>query len=298
MLKQILFFEKFLLTFTVKLKNMEPKIISLSLKSGQKLFAWYMAPDSSPKAVICLSHGWGEHSLRYKHWGQKFAENGYAFFAWDHIGHGQSDGQRGHIKGYKVFMEEIDKVLVKAGQTFPGIPLVLYGHSMGGNIVLNFALTRTNPFNLLIATSPWLQLYTPASPALKALVTVLNAAWPSFPITAPLKPEKISHIPEIVAQYPIDPLNHSKITPKLYKVIIDAGEYALEHAHELTKKTLILHGDADEVTSFDKSSEFAAKAPNCSFIPWKDMFHELHNETVQDEVFHMIKEWISGNLEG
>ena len=281
----------------MKICTMELKEFKISLNSGEKLFAWYAAPASSPQAVICLSHGWGEHSLRYKHWAQRFVDSGYAFLSWDQYGHGQSDGQKGHVKDYEVFMESIDKALNIASEKFPGAPVVLYGHSMGGNTAINFAIRHNNPFNLLVATSPWLRLATPAPAALKVLVKVLNVIWPSFPITAPLEAEKISHIPEEVEKYKTDPLNHSKITPRLYKVIVESGDYAIEHAAEIKKTMLLLHGDADEVTSFDKSSELAVKAPNCSFIPRKGMFHELHNETLQEEVFKMIKEWISGNLE-
>jgi alpha-beta hydrolase superfamily lysophospholipase len=276
---------------------MEIKETSLTLKTGEKLFAWYMSPSSTPKAVVCLSHGWGEHSMRYKHWAEKFVDSGYAFFAWDHIGHGKSDGQRGHVKNYKVFLESIDLALISIGQTFPGIPIVLYGHSMGGNIAINFAIRRTNPFNLLVATSPWLQLYEPTPAALKIAVKILNVVWPSLGLSTPLKAEKISHIQEVVDGYVTDPLNHIKITPRLYTEIVNAGEYAVKNAHAINKPMLLLHGDADRVTMFDKSAELASKAPNCSFIPWKDMYHELHNETVQDEVFNMIIEWISGNLE-
>ncbi len=65
-----------------------------------KLFAWHVSPESAPKALILLVHGYGEHSKRYLHWADRFVGNGYAFLAWDHIGHGHSDGQRGHIHNY------------------------------------------------------------------------------------------------------------------------------------------------------------------------------------------------------
>ena len=276
---------------------MEIKEFVLSLKSGEKLFAWYATPSASPRAVICLCHGWGEHSLRYKHWAERFTAHDYAFLTWDHFGHGQSEGKRGHVKNYSVFMEEVNLAINKANELFPSVPTVLYGHSMGGNIAINFALRESNPFRLLIATSPWLKL-TKKNPAiLNFAVKVLNVIAPGLKLEAPLNPEGICHDAEEVQRYKTDPLNHSKITPRLVTEIDKAGLFALDNIEKLAKPFLLVHGDADPVTSFEASAQLASKCQTCSFIPFKDMYHELHNEPVKEEVFNMIKEWLSGNIE-
>jgi acylglycerol lipase len=274
---------------------MEQKNITLTLKSGEKLFAWYIMPTRSPRAVICLCHGWGEHSLRYKHWAEKFVGQDYIFFSWDHIGHGQSEGKRGHVESMSVFLEEINLVINKVTELFRAVPIVLYGHSMGGNIAINFALKESNPFKLLVATSPWIQLTKKPSAFLKGLVKVLNSTLPALQISAPLNAQGISHIPEEVEKYKTDPLNHGKITPRLMTEISEGGEYALNHIHELSKPFLLVHGDADPITSYNSSFQLSKKCNTCSFIPFKDMYHELHNETMQDAVFNIIKEWLSGN---
>jgi acylglycerol lipase len=276
---------------------MEPKNISISLKTGEKLFAWYLNPERSPRAVILLCHGWGEHSLRYLHWAEKFIKQEYAFFSWDHIGHGQSEGRRGHIPSYQTFMEEVNLMINKANEIYPSAPVVLYGHSMGGNIAINFALRESNPFKLLIATSPWLRLTQKQSPILTALVKVLNKTFCGLQINAPLDANGISHIPEEVEKYKTDPLNHGKITPRLVTEIASAGEYALSNIHKLTKPFLLLHGDSDPIVSFEATSELHSKCSSCSFIPFGNMYHELHNETVKEDVFNIIKEWLSGNIE-
>lgn len=276
---------------------MEPTKISLTLGTGEKLFAWYLKPTRAPRAVICLCHGWGEHSLRYLHWAERFVWQEYAFLSWDHYGHGQSTGKRGHIPNLKVYMEEVNLAINKANEIYPGIPVVLYGHSMGGNIAINFALREINPFKLLIATSPWIRLAKKPAPFLNGLVNVLNKTLPGLPISAPLNANGISHIPEEVEKYKTDPLNHGKITPRLLTEITNSGEYALKNVGKIKKPFLLLHGDEDPITSFKASSEMSVKCNTCSFIPFKHMYHELHNDTYRDEVFNIIKEWISGNLE-
>jgi len=132
---------------------------------------------------------------------------------------------------------------------------------------------------------------------MKLLVKVLNRLAPGLQIAAPLDAAGISHVPEEVNKYKTDPLNHGKITPRLLTGISEAGEYALKHIGNLNKPFLLVHGDADPVTSFQASNQLFDSSKTCSFVPFKDMYHELHNETVRDEVFRMIKEWLSGNLE-
>lgn len=276
---------------------MEPKKISLQLQSGKNIFAWYVNPACTPRAIICLCHGWGEHSLRYIDWATQFVQNEYAFIAWDHYGHGQSEGKRGHIPNYNVFMEEINLVIKKANQLFPGTPLVLYGHSMGGNIAINFALKQSVHINLLIATSPWIELKNEPSKLMKGIVSILNRVAPALQLKAPLNAEGICHVKEEVKNYKTDPLNHGKITPRLLTEISNAGNYALKHISEFNKPFLLLHGDADPITSYKASVELLSKCKTCSFVPFSDMYHELHNETVKSEVFNVIKQWLAGNIE-
>ncbi|MFP4556556.1 MAG: lysophospholipase [Bacteroidales bacterium] len=276
---------------------MENKNIPFTLKSGENIFAWYMSPARSPRAIICLCHGWGEHSLRYKHWAEKFIKHDFAFLAWDHIGHGQSDGKRGHVNSYGDFMEEINLAINKANLLYPGVPVVLYGHSMGGNIAINFALRESNPFKLLVATSPWIELTNENPAILRGVIKVLNKTLPALSLNAPINANGISHIPEEVEKYKTDPLNHGKISPRLVTEISKAAKYAANNIESINKPFLMLHGDADPITSHKASADLASRCKTCSFIPFNNMYHELHNETAQDEVFCMIKEWLSGNLD-
>ena len=276
---------------------MEPKEINLKLKTGENIYAWHLSPHPSPLAVICLCHGWGEHSLRYKHWADNFAANGFGFFAWDHYGHGQSEGKQGHINEYGVFMEEIHLAMEKATMLFPNSPIVLYGHSMGGNIAINFALREFSPMSLLIATSPWLKLTKNSSGVMNLLVSFLNLVVPSLQIKAPVKAEDISHDPEIIESYRNDPLNHGKITPRLMHEMNMASQFAINNIERLKEPFLLIHGISDPITRYEESYKLSQRAPHCSFIPFKDMYHELHNETINKEVFRIINVWIRGNIE-
>lgn len=276
---------------------MIPTLTKWNNEHNELIWGWYVRSGAQPHSVICLVHGFGEHSMRYYSWGQKFVAEGFAFFSWDHAGHGQSDGQRGHIRNMEQFYNEIDAAIDMCSELFPGAPVTLYGHSMGGNIALNYAIRNPERINLLIATSPWLELAKPTPALLRSAVSLLNIALPRLSLKAPLDPKTITHVEEEVHKYATDKLNHAKITPRLLHTITTMGSYAMQHACSVKKPTLMLHGSADSVTSFRATSQTALTMENCSFIPWKDMYHELHHETVRNDVFAIILEWLNGNLE-
>lgn len=263
---------------------------------GNKLFAWHLLPVSEPKAIILMVHGHGEHSWRYMHWAKQFTYNGYAFFSWDHIGHGMSDGQPGHIRYYEQLLLEIDLAITKVTEQFPSSPIILYGHSMGGNIAINYAIRRTSSIKLLIATSPWIELTKPAPKHIEVLSRLMNVLLPFYPFRSPIKPEEISHVEEEVRKYATDPLNHNRITPRLYSAIFDAGIYALKHANRIKIPTLLMHGSADTITSPNATNLLAGSIPNATYIEWPDLFHEIHNEAQRIEIFNQIKDWIEKNL--
>lgn len=263
---------------------------------GYRLFAWHMLPVSQPKAVVLLVHGHGEHSWRYLHWAKLFAYCGYAFYSWDHVGHGMSDGQPGHIRRYERLLLEVDLAITKIREQFPDLPIILYGHSMGGNIALNYVIRRTSGVKLLIVTSPWIRLTNPNPHYIDMFLRAMNFIIPYYPYKSSVKPEAISHVAHEVRKYATDPLIHSRISPRLYISIKDAGEYALKNSTRIKIPVLLMHGGADAITSELATRAVADAIHSATYIEWPELFHELHNEVQRDEVFGRIKEWIEKHL--
>lgn len=263
---------------------------------GNKLFAWHMLPVSQPKAIVLLVHGHGEHSWRYMHWAKQFSYNGYAFFSWDHFGHGMSDGQPGHIRHYEQLLLEVDLAITKIKEQFPSLPIILYGHSMGGNIAINYAIRRDSNVKLLVVTSPWIELTYPAPRYIEILSRIMYSVLPFYPFKSPIKPEQISHVEEEVRKYATDPLIHSRITPRLYTSVVDAGLYALKNASRIKIPVLLMHGADDSITLPDATRRLAGRIPNAIYVEWPGLYHEIHNEAVRNEVFIQIKDWIEKYL--
>src|SRR5512142_2733677 len=136
---------------------MEIKEWSWKSSDGLDMYARQWAPSGTVKSSVVLVHGLGEHSARYDHVAAALGEGGVALLGFDLRGHGRSGGLRGHTPSYEALMDDITVFLGQAESRYPGLPRFLYGHSLGGNLVLNYTLRRKPTLHGVIATGPWLE---------------------------------------------------------------------------------------------------------------------------------------------
>ncbi len=254
-------------------------------------------PEGTVRAVIVLIHGLGEHIGRYQHVADMFCSNGYAVLGADHPGHGLSGGKRGHVDSYEDFMQEIDHLLAEAETRYPGKPQVLYGHSLGGSLVLYYALLRRPAIAGVISTGPAI---APAntSKALQKVAKVLSAIVPTMTINNGLVLEGLSHDKNVVAAYQKDPLNHPDISFRLGYELIANGDWILQHAGEFSLPLLLMQGEADKLVSPAATREFASRLTgNQVYKEWPGGYHELHNEPYKDQVFQVMLDWLKQLLD-
>lgn len=264
-------------------------------KAGTKLFAQTWEPDfNTDKPVIGLVHGLGEHSSRYKELPAALVNDGYKVISFDLRGHGKSEGKRGHISAYEDYMEDIARLLSEAKHHFSNSDLFLYGHSMGGNLVLNYALRFKPDIKGVIVTGPWLKLTSPPKPFIVKIAKLLDKVFPAFTTYNGIKPDELSHNEKNNVDAVKDDLLHPWITVHTYLELAEASCWALEHAAEFKYPLLILHGGSDKVTSPEGSIEFHKKAGEKSTIKiLDDLYHEIHKEPYKDEIFTAILDWLN-----
>jgi alpha-beta hydrolase superfamily lysophospholipase len=266
--------------------------------SNTQLFSCYWQPKTAPKAVVILVHGMGEHIGRYeKSVVPHLVKNGYAVVGYDQFGHGKTKGKRGHNPNFDAVLTCVTEVIIKSKKLFNGVSLFLYGHSMGGNVVLNYVLRRKHPFKGLIATSPFLQLaFQP--PALKlAIGKLLYKIAPGLTMSNELDANDISRIPEEVLAYVNDPLVHDKISPNYSIKFIETGQWALYHAQDLQVNTLLLHGTGDKIIDHKATKEFADKSNGKASIKlFEGAYHELHNDLCREKMLVTITDWLNSQL--
>lgn len=266
---------------------------------GASLFLREWKPESTDiKAVVCLVHGMGEHGDRYKHVAARFAEAGIALIALDQQGHGRSSGKRGHLPSLGAAASDAALMIEAAGQRHPGVPIFLYGHSMGGNVALNSALRLLPPIRGLILTSPWLRLAFKPNPVVEWVGRRLAAVLPTMHQSTGLNPADLFR-PGYDDAAPIveDPLCHTKITIQTYVEVTAGGEWALAHADQLHVPLLLMHGTSDRVTSLEASGILAGSlGKRCHFERWEGGYHELHNDLEGEDSIRTIINWLMDQL--
>lgn len=265
---------------------------NIRLSNGQVLRGFIKSPGENLRAVVILVHGRGEHIQRYSNWAGLFNEVMIGFAGVDLPGHGHSDGKRGHIRSYTLTDEMINILINECRKTFPGIPLFLYGHSLGGGIVLDYLLRHDPKVKGAIVTSPWLTLsFKPKESSVK-MANIMGSIFPALIQPAGLVVEHLSHDQKVVDAFKNDPLNHNKISLGLFHSAMSAASNALKVAASLNIPLLLMHGTDDLICSPEGSSEFASKTTMAELKLWDGGYHELHNEFFKYDVFNYILNWI------
>lgn len=265
---------------------------NVELKNKQILKGFIQGPGMDPSGVIVLVHGLGEHAGRYKEWAGKFANEKFALTALDLPGHGRSEGGRGKIRKYSDLYEMINILITTASRTFPGVPVYLYGHSMGGGVVLDYTLKFKPKIKAVISTSPSLKLSFEPPKSKILLAMVAKTIMPNLVQANGLAAEFLSHDKSEVDKYITDPLVHDKISAAYFAGITLSARYALANTDKLHVPALLIHGGEDKICSPEGSREFAAKTNMAHLHIWEEGYHELHNETFREEVFKYIMGWI------
>ena len=259
---------------------------------GISVYGFWSEVDA-PEAVVVLIHGFGEHSGRYlQQVVPFFNRHRFCVMGFDLVGHGRTSGRRGHCSGYEQLMGLVGHAVQSARRHCPDTPLLLFGHSMGGNLALNFVLRGYGSPEGLIASSPYLRLaFRP--PAWKwNLGKVLQKLAPSVTFPAGLDPKGISRDPAEVRAYTSDPLVHDRVSPNYSFPVIEAGEWAVANAGSLRVPALILHGAADPIIDPQGSRDFHEKAPGTNLVVIPGGYHELHHDLDRDRYFEAIDTWL------
>lgn len=260
---------------------------------GLGLYAWLRDSRTRPKGVVAHVHGIGEHSRRYDHLTAYWQERGYASAGFDLRGHGRSAGRRGHTPSYGALMDDIATFLDFVAEAYADVPTTLYGHSMGGNLVLNYALRRQPLLAAVIASSPYLRLTFEPARWMRRGAALLARIAPSISVRTRIDMHDLSRDPEVVRRCEADPLVHERITLSFFTQAHAAAEAAIRRASEISVPVLVMHGRADRITSPAGSEAFvAASSGRAELKLWDGCFHELHNEPGWREIAAFVLAWI------
>jgi len=129
-----------------RLNGKYTKIEAWDSPTGSSLCVYYRKASGKAKGVVHINHGLADHAGRYARFAEVLSTAGFHVYAHDHRGHGATtaiDAQQGVFAdhaGSDLVLNDIYAVNEEIHRRHPKLPLIMFGHSMGGMLTYNYLL--------------------------------------------------------------------------------------------------------------------------------------------------------------
>jgi len=249
-------------------------------------------------AVVLFIHGMAEHSDRYKNPIRYFTRRGYASYAMDLRGHGNSGGRRSYADSMDQLVEDLRSFVSFVKKHEKGKKIFLVGHSFGGQLVLNYGARHAEGVSGILVSSPNVSLRVKI-PLIKRLAApILSRIIPKLALGNELNPNLVSRDPNVVEEYRTDKRIQRKITTRLADIVLENHLYIMDLAKKFHVPTFLMHAGDDAICSPEGTRRFYENMPirDKKFKIYPGFYHELFNELGRDQVFRDMELWILKRL--
>jgi acylglycerol lipase len=269
-----------------------------SARDGLGLRTLRWPATGTPRAHLLLIHGIAEHAGRHAHVASRFAAAGIETHAFDLRGFGASAGPRAYVERWSEYHDDLEGQLAAIRAAASGLPVVLYGHSMGGLIALGYVLAdppRPEP-DLLVLSAP--AIAATVARWKRDLAEVLGRALPRLEIPNDLPAGGLSRDPQVEVAYRSDPLNVHRTTARLGMELFHEQARVkgrLARMSALPAPTYVFHGSADPIVPVSASASLERRE-NVTRRVYQNLRHEMHNEPEASAVISDTLLWIARSL--
>jgi len=267
-------------------------------RGGLALFrrSW-SGPAQNPR-VLVLVHGLAEHSGRYANFAEFLVGRGFRVHAYDHRGHGLSEGRRNDAPSFQHLVDDLARFLRVVRREEGERPLALLGHSAGALIAGALLAQGAAGVSAAVLTAPALALPSWWDTPRERLARLVVVIAPRFPVRTGVEPSDLSRDPEVVASYVSDPMVRFHMALRLGAALLDGIADLRGRAGEIHTPVLLAYGTRDPLTPEEPIRRFAEGllAPGSELRSYPDMRHEILNERGNTEVYRDIAGWLDARM--
>lgn len=259
---------------------------------------------AAPRAVIMALHGGMAHAGDYVTPALYFRARGVATVSYDMCGHEKA--RRVDIPGFHVFLDESERLLAWIKQTYPGLPIFVMGHSMGGLIATRLGLDRfpADPaVRGFILSSPFYVNAIKVSPLLLALAGVLGALAPRMKVPLVELTDKLTHDATITARHYADERDQIRATECTVRFAnaLTGAQAGLAQRMPEWRYPLFAAVAGKDLLADAQASEAMLRSIDAKLLTYRaypDNFHENFNELNRELIFGEILTWLEARLVG
>jgi alpha-beta hydrolase superfamily lysophospholipase len=261
---------------------------------GLEIFfqAW---PEAQPSALVVGVHGLGEHSGSYIRLAEGLKGSGFQFCMADLRGHGRSGGKRG-VGTIDECVSDTKLFLQTAKELYPGLPVFLLGHSMGGLVATKTLIKNSDmKLNGLVLSSPLLGVSLEIPGWKRSSVNFLSKTLPNLTLFNEIPDKNLTHDLAVVQSYGQDHLRHSRISPRMFASMLESMDFVLANAGQVKVPVLMQQAGEDLIVSRPKAEKLFKNftVNDKELIIYDDYYHEVYNEVGRPRVFEELKRWLS-----
>ncbi|XP_069793487.1 monoglyceride lipase isoform X2 [Narcine bancroftii] len=270
-------------------------------EDGNYVFCRYWEPETPPRALVMIIHGAGEHSGSYMNVATMLVNQSLFVFSHDHVGHGQSEGQRLNVSNFSIYVRDCVQHINMMKYRHPDLKIYLLAHSMGGLVAIYVIHDRPDDIAGAIFIAPLVAVNPESAKPWKVFCTrLMHHLVPNMPLGS-MNPHWLSRDENEVTNYYKDPLcYHGAMKVGFAAVLLNAINGLKNVLVTITTPVLILHGDADKLCDIRGSYimyEMVASTDKTLKV-FEECFHQLHKEVpdVVKEVYALIEMWLNDRL--
>ncbi len=275
----------------------DPSEATARMPDGTILRTLVWRTDEAPWAQALVVHGLGEHGGRYGPVARALTADGIEVHAYDHRGFGGSAGPRAYVDRWSQYHDDLEARIGTLRDARPELPLILYGHSMGGLVALGYVLGDTPRVlpDLLVLSAPGIDSSIPAWR--RRLAALLTNIVPRMRLANDLAEDGLSRDPEVRAVADADPLCQSTSTIRLGAEAFaeqDRVKEAVRGLRAMPVPTYVFHGSADPIVPV-AASEGLEGIDGVTRRVHDGLRHECHHEPEHEDVLAEVVAWIRAN---